>query len=358
MRLTLAALALVCFNTHILPTSAKTFHAIHARGLNDVTNLLGHTDYINTRVRRKADIALNHASYVQARQDTPPAPPPEDTASAPTMSASATSSAIAAPTVNAQMTAMGPDNTTDTACIKALSALNGNASSPSGMSICYNVLQFDNTTGNFQSMLGLYQVGAMTGDWVGVKPTDISIGVAFPGAMVAQENADPMKRDTLMARGWILRASAALKKRDAPMMMKDMLFAGQVDNPMSQFMNMTAMLIATMPMITLSSNAPNGTSLTSVLPNTEASFVTGTFMGMQLPSTTSAPAAAATTTPAGPFVYPGVTLGIFPVGLIITGIWTLLFISSIGLGTVGRLMIRTSYRKRQTGRSAGGKEGR
>jgi len=238
MRLTLATLALFCFNNHIFPTSAKTFHTIHARGLGDATNLLGHSDYINTRVRRKADIALNHESYVQARQDTPPAPLPSDTASAPTMSASATSSAVAAPTVNAQMTAMGPDNSTDASCIKALSALNGNTSSPSGMSICYNVLQFDNTTGNFQSVLGLYQVGAMTGDWVGVKQTDISIGVAYPGAMIAQENPDAMKRDSVMARGWILRTSAVLRKRDAPMMMKDMSFVGQVDNPMSQFTNM------------------------------------------------------------------------------------------------------------------------
>jgi len=174
-----------------------------------------------------ADVALNHVSYVQARQDT---------ASAPTMSASATSAA-APPTVNAAMTAMGPTDATDAACIKTLSALNGTTSSPSGMSICYNVLQFDNTTGMFQSVLGLFQVGAMTGDWVGVKQTDISIGLAYPGAMIAQENADPTKRDTLMARGWILRGSAALRKRNAPVMMKDMLFAGQVDNPMSQFTN-------------------------------------------------------------------------------------------------------------------------
>ena len=238
MRLTLAALAFSCFSTYILLTSAKTLHAIHARGLNDATNLLGHADYINMRVRRKADIALNHVSYVQARQDTPPAPAPSETASAPTMSASAMSSTVAAPTVDAQMTAMSPDNSTDAVCVKALSALNGNTSSASGMSICYNVLQFDDTTGNFQSVLGLYQVGAMTGDWVGVKQTDISVGVVYPGAMIAQENADPTKRDSVMARGWVVHTSAVLEKRAAPMMMKDMVFVGQVDNPMSQFTNM------------------------------------------------------------------------------------------------------------------------
>lgn len=116
-------------------------------------------------------------------------------------------------------------------------------------------------------------------------------------------------------------------------------------------------MIATMPVVTLSSKAPSGTgTLTSVLPNTEASFITGTFAGMQLPgtasgpapTTTAAPAAAATTTPAGPFVYPGVTLGIFPTGLIITAAWTFLFVSAVGLGTVGRVMVRASYRRRQS----------
>lgn len=237
MRLTLATIAFFCFTTHVLPTSAKSFHAIHARGLNDANNLLGHIDYSNTRVRRRANIASNHGSYVQARQNTPPAPTAMDPALAPTISDSATSAA-AAPTGNTAMTAMGSTDATDAACIRTLSALNGITSSPSGLSICYNVLQFDNTTGMFQSVLGLYQVSAMTGDWVGVKQTDISIGLAFPGAMIARENADPTKRDTLMARGWILRGSATPRKRDAPVMMKDMLFAGQVDNPMSQFTNM------------------------------------------------------------------------------------------------------------------------
>lgn len=175
---------------------------------------------------------------MQARQDTPPAPPATDAAAAPTMSADAASSVAVAPTVNAAMTAGGSTDATDAACIKTLTALNGNTTSPSGMSICYNVLQFDNTTGMFESVLGLYQVAAMRGDWVGVRQTDISVGLAYPGAMIAQENADPTKRDTVMARGWIVRAPAVLRKRDTPVMMKDMLFAGQVDNPTSQFTNM------------------------------------------------------------------------------------------------------------------------
>ena len=117
------------------------------------------------------------------------------------------------------------------------------------------------------------------------------------------------------------------------------------------------MMIATMPIVTLSSKAPNGTgTLTSILPNTEASFITGTFAGMQLPgaatasssTTTAAPAAAVTTMPAGSLVYPGVTLGIFPTGLIITAAWTFLFVSAVGWGTVGRVLVRASYRRRQS----------
>ena len=106
-------------------------------------------------------------------------------------------------------------------------------------------------------------------------------------------------------------------------------------------------MVAVMPDVTLSATAQNGTMLDTMLDNTQASFVIGVFSNMKTAvasAATSAPAAATTT--AGPFVLPGVVLGIFPVGLIVTGIWAVLFFLVVGLGTVGRINVRSIYRRR------------
>ena len=50
--------------------------------------------------------------------------------------------------------------------------------------------------------------------------------------------------------------------------------------------------------------------------------------------------------PKQPFVLPGKTLGIFPVGFVITGVWALLFVATVGAGTVDRVRFREAYRRR------------
>lgn len=54
-------------------------------------------------------------------------------------------------------------------------------------------------------------------------------------------------------------------------------------------------------------------------------------------------AAAATATP---FVMPGTRLGGFPVGLAVTGAWTVALVAVVGFGTVGRVRFREQYRRR------------
>ena len=93
---------------------------------------------------------------------------------------------------------------------------------------------------------------------------------------------------------------------------------------------------AVMPQVILSGATQNGTQLSTTLSIKDASFLYGAFsndQAMTAPSVT-------------PFVLPGTTLGIFPVGLIITGAWALLFLLSVGLGTLGRNEHRKSYRRR------------
>jgi len=98
------------------------------------------------------------------------------------------------------------------------------------------------------------------------------------------------------------------------------------------------------------------TSLQQVSTNinsTEASFVAGLFTtsGGNLtdpkyllynPSDKIIAAAQGLPTP---FIVPGLSLGIFPTGLIITGIWMVLFICTVVYGTLGRIKFRDEYRR-------------
>lgn len=47
---------------------------------------------------------------------------------------------------------------------------------------------------------------------------------------------------------------------------------------------------------------------------------------------------------AAAFTMPGMTLGIFPVGLFVTAAWIILFVAAFGWGTFGRISSRKEYR--------------
>ncbi|MCJ1378628.1 hypothetical protein MMC17_001727 [Xylographa soralifera] len=343
MRLWPAALALFWFSDNISFASAK----ISRRSLSDVATIFGHAAYNNNRVRRKADVILNHAAYIQSRQDTSGNPP-----SAASVSSSA---AVAASTDSTSTDATPTGNATESACIQALGSLNGQTSNPSGMAICYNVLQFDNTTGSFQSTLELYQISQATGDWMTVNQSSISVGLTYPGATVSTSDNSVVKRNEMVS--WPpVRRSFKLLRRDTPVMISDMGFSGLVDVGMGLYTNATAMMAAVMPDVTLSAMAQDGTTLDTMLDNTQASFVTGVFSDTKAAAASAAPvapsatsassASASTTTSAVPFTLPGVSLGIFPAGLVVTGAWALLFFLVVGLGTIGRINARSTYRRR------------
>jgi hypothetical protein len=46
-----------------------------------------------------------------------------------------------------------------------------------------------------------------------------------------------------------------------------------------------------------------------------------------------------------PYIVPGLSLGVFPTGLIVTSIWLAFFIGIVGLGTLGRMQFREQDRK-------------
>jgi hypothetical protein len=94
-------------------------------------------------------------------------------------------------------------------------------------------------------------------------------------------------------------------------------------------------------------------NVNTTLSSTEASFNSGVFAraagNVTNPSTLLGQpvdqiAAAAQGLPT-PYDVPGLSLGVFPTGLIVTGIWMVAFIGVVGAGTVGRMQFRDQYRR-------------
>lgn len=108
-----------------------------------------------------------------------------------------------------------------------------------------------------------------------------------------------------------------------------------------------------MPSIFVQATNPSGMMLNASLSSMQASFVAGVFSTqpavMTDPKTIlGKPAVELMAAQAGsptPFVVPGLSLGVEPVGLIVTGIWTLIFTVAVGLGTLGRIQFREQYRR-------------
>ena len=237
MRPSLAYLALLYFVEYSSLVSAKN----HARSLSDAVTLLGHAAYNNNRIRVAAPAVANvasHAAYVRARQASSDSSPtePDDSSVAAEVAIDSTGLSDDAVKDDVADDSMGDSDVITSSCIQALTSLNGVASNPSGLAICYNVLQFDNTTGNFQSNLGLYQVSQPTGAWVSVNKTTVMVGLGFPGASVASGNNSIAKRDDGLL-SLSARASGIFVKRAAPVLLSDMSFVGQVNPSMGSFTN-------------------------------------------------------------------------------------------------------------------------
>ena len=103
------------------------------------------------------------------------------------------------------------------------------------------------------------------------------------------------------------------------------------------------------PQIELTAKSPKtNQQVSATLSSQDASFVNGVFAKQA--TTTNDPAAAASASAqvqlVAPFVIPGTQLAFFPIGLVVTCIWTGLFFLTVGGGTVGRIQYREQYRRR------------
>lgn len=76
------------------------------------------------------------------------------------------------------------DDTATAACNSALTKL-PESSNPSGTCICYNLPALDNTTGTFEADLRLFQLSTPSGEFEGIPPENIQVGLSYIGASVS-----------------------------------------------------------------------------------------------------------------------------------------------------------------------------
>ena len=213
---TLLPLTCIFLSYHVSAT-------VYARDSSDTVPILGHTGWIDSRVRTRADIVLNHADYKVRNVDTTGlkgkavvSASPSGTAATPTT----------LPTLSPK------DNATDAACMSSLMSLNGQAASAAGISVCYNVAYFNNSTGTFEAGVRLYRVGPPTGEWASLVQTSASVGLVYANASVA-DGTGGMRGRRLIRRQLLPASEGHLTARaDAPKGIAAMVFVGQLDSPM------------------------------------------------------------------------------------------------------------------------------
>ncbi|KAI9819347.1 MAG: hypothetical protein M1832_004052 [Thelocarpon impressellum] len=228
------------------------------------------------------------------------------------------------------------DIETKAACMESLRALNGTASNPSGLAVCYNLPSLNNATGQFKADLRLYRVAPPTAEWEGIPDGDISADLRFKGAAVTP-------------KGNGRRAALEPRQSPSPSMprsLKTFSFDGKMTPELvSKAMNLAQLRAYLAPNVTITAVDGNGQRLSTQLSSDDASFVNGLLKDLGTCSTLAC-TAEEKARPA-PFVMPGTSLGIFPTGLLLTCLWALIGLGVVGWGTFGRYKFREQFRRRK-----------
>lgn len=104
---------------------------------------------------------------------------------------SATTQSVNAPKVDPAIW----NSQTKAACETALHNLNGKASNPAGLAVCYNLPELITSTGAFQVDLRLYRVTTPAQGWKAVFDQTVSVALYYPGATVASQDTNKRRRD-------------------------------------------------------------------------------------------------------------------------------------------------------------------
>ncbi|RCI08995.1 hypothetical protein L249_4994 [Ophiocordyceps polyrhachis-furcata BCC 54312] len=236
----------------------------------------------------------------------------------------------------------------NTECIKALSRL-PRSTNPSGNCICYNLPSLNTDTGAFEADLTVYSVSDPRDDFAGISPRDINVGVQYAGASVTL--ASPQQAQEMLSRQAII---GRRQENNGPQLVQEYLFLGQIDKDRLASRPSMAELeaLVTPSSFTLTAQNPSGRSVSTNVSLSEAAFLVGIFSDQVVQSDFGAAQAAvdakkeAVKNGTVAFVLPGVQIMIFPVGLIITGVWVLIGTTVYGIGTYQRALYAKAWRRR------------
>ncbi|KAH6663948.1 hypothetical protein F5X68DRAFT_161182 [Plectosphaerella plurivora] len=235
---------------------------------------------------------------------------------------------------------------TDVACRDALSRL-GAATNPSGAGLCYNLPALDTNTGVFEADLRVFKVSEPSGFWAGIAPQNIDVGLSFSGASVS-----PVEASRVTGAG--MQGEIAKRQLGAPELLQTYMFIGQIDqNRMKGKMSMADIEALIIPTLTLSAVNSTGQTVRTNVSSNEAAFLTGVFSKEVILSDFALAQQAQTNMTQRlankevAFVLPGVTIMIFPIGLIVTSVWLVIGLAAYGYGTYQRVGYAESFRRRQ-----------
>lgn len=235
--------------------------------------------------------------------------------------------------------------TVNAACNDALSKLQL-SSNPSGTCICYNLPLLDNSTGTFEADLRLYSLNTPSGDFAGIPPQNIQVGLSYNGASVSPVSARNAPRS--------LEARQSTAVNGQLRLLQSYLFVGKIDPArMTPGISQAQIEALVMPTVTLSGTNAAGQTVSTNVSSNEAAFVAGAFSKEVIMSEFSLASAAVdlivselgNSTVA--FVLPGVQFLVFPVGLVIMSAWISIGLAFIGFGFYERVGYRESFKSRK-----------
>jgi hypothetical protein len=246
---------------------------------------------------------------------------------------------------NGSLSLASPDvegnNATLQACTTGLQGI-ASVANEAGFAACYNILDWhENMGGMFQADLRLFQISQPAGQFANISMDTIGVQLNFPSST----------QFSVLMNARLTRRSLQ-ERQNGLVQIQQFSLVGSFKIQMDfNKLNVTETMSLLIPQIQLHANASDGTTVTSDIASSDTVyFVVGQFKDQATPAIAiqaSNPLMAENAiNDSKGFVLPGTTFGIFPVGLIVTGAWTLLFFVAFGLGTLGRIRHRDIYRKR------------
>ena len=234
----------------------------------------------------------------------------------------------------------------DSICATAISHL-GSPTNPAGLLACYDVVALDTKTGSFQSTVQIYQAAVPSGNFTGVNVHSAILNLQYPAAFLSALTRRSIKQSTRT----LSRSRSTIT---TPQLIVSKSFAGELSSTLAlSSLNTTELISLLIPSISIEALSPQSSSpvFTKVANTDIAFFPTGVFSRTQhavvAPALAHSSAVASQAmADAAVFVLPGVSLGIFPTGLIVTGSWAVLFLGFFGFGTLGRIRHQKQFRNR------------